>query len=323
MQDRVIYKYLSGTATSEEEKCLLDWLNASSANRAAFFELKAIWHAKQQAVFANEDRLNAALEQMNLRISSGVDRKKRKRNLFIRWSSVAAVIFLLIGLSFFYLTHINVADREIPLCVFSNEASGDSVRKVVLTDGTEVWLAAHTTLSCPEIFAGSERKVILEGIAFFDVAKDSIHPFVVHTDVAEIKVLGTSFSVNSRMSDDLGETILMSGSVVLKHLKNNRELKLSPGQQAIYSKVSSEIEVNEVDVNTLTSWRYGIISMTGVSVSEIIQKLEAIYQMKIKMDFSAFKDNKYNFSFKRSNDLEKVLEQLTCVTGGKAEIARK
>lgn len=65
MQDRVIYKYLSGTATSEEEKCLLDWLNASSANRTAFFELKAIWHAKQQAVFANEDRLNAALEQID------------------------------------------------------------------------------------------------------------------------------------------------------------------------------------------------------------------------------------------------------------------
>lgn len=321
MDDIIIYKYLSGEATSEEEQTLLAWLQESPSNQEVFFEIKAVWHSKQQAVFGNEERLVDSLGQLNKRILSHINKEKKKRNLLIRWSSVAAVFLLLVVVAVYNLTETKINNQKTLLSVYSNEASGDSVQIVTLADGTQVWLAAHTTLSSPEVFSDDVRKVYLEGTAFFDVAKDPQHPFIVHTDIAEITVLGTSFSVNSRVPGDKGETILMSGSVLLKQLQSNKEVRLLPGQQAVYSKVSSKIEVNEVDANTLTSWRFGIISLTKVSIGEIIQKLEDTYQVKIKMDYSGIKDNRYNFSFKRSNNLEKVLEQLTCITHCKAEIA--
>lgn len=320
MEETVIYKYLSGATTGEEEAELLNWLHESPENQAYFYELKAIWHARQQTVFANESNLNDSLERMNNRIRLSVEQNKKKRNLFIRWSSVAAVFLLLIGISVLFLINKNVQDVEVPLCVYANGANADSVRVVTLVDGTEVWLAANTTLSCPEVFSGDERKVYLDGTAFFDVTKDPQHPFVVRTDIMEIKVLGTSFSVNSHTSGNQGETILMTGSVQLKHLGNKQVVTLFPGQQALYSKETSGIEIHEVDANTLTSWRFGIISLIEVTASEIIQKLEEIYHVKIKMDTSSIKDHKYNFSFKRANSLEKVLEQFSCVTGTTLEI---
>jgi transmembrane sensor len=318
MDETIIYKYLSGRATDEEKQALLGWLHESPGNQAIFFELKAIWYVKQQAVFGNENHLNESLEQLNNRIYVGRHQSRKKHNLFIRWSSVAALFLLLIGISYIYLVDIKKPAIE-PLCIYTNEASDDSVKTITLADGTEVWLAAHTTLTYPKDFSGDTRKVHLDGTAFFDVTKDPQHPFIVQTEIAEIKVLGTSFSVNSRLPGDQGETILMTGSVQLKRLGGDQIITLFPGQQALYSKNTPEMEVNEVDANTLTSWRFGIVSLTEATPSEIIQRLEKIYSIKINMDISSIKTNKYNFSFKRSNDFNKVLEQFSCITGETAK----
>lgn len=319
MNDTIIFKYLSGQATNEEKQALLEWLRESPDNQAAFFELKAVWHIKQQTAFGTESHLNESLEQMNDRIYGRMEQSKKKCNSFLKWSSVAAVFLLLIGISYFYFADIKQPVIE-PLCVYTNEAIDDSVKTITLADGTEVWLAAHTTLTYPKDFSGNMRKVYLDGTAFFDVAKDPQHPFVVQTDIAEIKVLGTSFSVNSRLPGDQGETILMTGFVQLKRLDGEQVITLFPGQQALYSKNTPEMKVNEVDANTLTSWRFGIVSLTEATPSEIIQRLENIYSIKIEMDISSIKKNKYNFSFKRSNDFAKVLEQFSCITGETAKV---
>lgn len=319
MDETIIYKYLSGQATDEEKQALLGWLHDSPDNQVIFFELKAVWHVKQQTAFGNESHLNESLEQMSNRIYGRIQWRRKKRNLFIKWSSVAAVFLLLIGISYFCFVDIKKPAIE-PLCIYTNEASDDSVKTITLTDGTEVWLAAHTTLTYPKDFSGDIRKVHLDGTAFFDVTKDPQHPFIVQTEIAEIKVLGTSFSVNSRLSGDQGEAILMAGSIQLKRLGGDQIITLFPGQQALYSKKTSEIEVNEVDANTLTSWRFGIVSLIEATPSEIMQRLEKIYSIKIKMDISSIKNKKYNFSFKRSNDFGKVLEQFSCITGKTAKV---
>lgn len=320
MNETILYKYLSGTATEKEKEEILDWIKDSQENQIAFFEMKAVWNSKH--IYNNEKHdVIHSLDQLNRRIDQIAGWKRMYTRRFIKKLGIvatAAIVLLAISFSFLF-TH-KKANIQAPIYVYKNGANDNSIKTIFLADGATVWLGSNTTLTCPTTFDGDTREIQLEGEAFFEVSKDPEHPFIVKTENNLIKVLGTSFSVHSRPVDNICETILMSGSVLLSE-KNGKEIAtLQPGQQALYSKETKSVEINEVDANTLTSWRFGLISLSEVSISEILQCLENTYNIHIKMDTHLLKDRKYNFSFKYSKEPKEALNQLSYITGISAEI---
>lgn len=259
---------------------------------------------------------------MNKRIDtiSGVSQRTIV-NTWLKYASIAALLFVCISLSYLYIINReDVTKSGNGLITYTNETTDHSVKMIHLSDGTVVWLGSRTVLTAPSIFTGEKRLVYLNGEAFFDVKKDPAHPFVIQTNLHKVQVLGTSFEINTDEETGICKTILMTGSVQIQDKSGNKLAVLTPGQQALYSEKTRNIEIEEVDVNALTSWRFGLISLSNVTITEILKCLEETYQINIQMNTSSLENRRYNFSFKYSKGAEAALEQLFYITGKPAKI---
>lgn len=150
--------------------------------------------------------------------------------------------------------------------------------KVMLEDGTEVWLNADTRLRYPKKFSGSERRVEVDGEAYFKVAPDSERPFYVVSGTQEIKVYGTEFNVTSYGDEPAVYTTLVKGSISLKIIGGNgSELMLTPGHQAVVDKGQSTARVKTVDTEVVTSWRSGTFVFEDQTLEQIMRTLSRWY----------------------------------------------
>lgn len=320
MNEKLIYKYLSGQTNIEEEEELLKWINESPDNKKLFFDIKAIWNVRHNVSDKekSEAQLNQSLDQLNKRIDKISGERATNKIYSLRiWSSVA--VFILLAFISYFLININDTHNNTEYIVYTNNMV-DSVEVITLADGSTVWLREKARLSYPKEFSGNYREVELTGEAFFDIATNPDQPFIVRADTKIIKVLGTSFSVNTNLPGGVIETILVNGLIQLQRVGGESTTVLHPGQQALYSKDTKTLEINEVDVNVLTSWRYGLISLSDVSIRTIIQCIEDTYDVTVKMDTIPLKGRRYNFSFKRAKGADAALEQLKFMTGVPAQL---
>ena len=173
-----------------------------------------------------------------------------------KYTSIAACIALLCVSSFFVWDNF----RSKPLSYLEMTALAGSKVHVLLSDSTEVWLNGDSWIRYPESFDDKNRSVELIGEAFFKVTKDQHRPFHVNMDGMSVQVLGTEFNVLAQKQSDVIETTLLEGSVAL-YKNSNKSLVpdriLVPGEQAVYSRQSGEIEVQSVQTSFYTSWVTG------------------------------------------------------------------
>lgn len=155
-----------------------------------------------------------------------------------------------------------------------------------LSDGTVVYLNSETKLKYPEVFAGEERKVYLEGEAYFEVAEDPEHPFRVMVNDMEVEVLGTHFNVNAYPEQKGVATTLAQGKVRVKD--RGREVVLVPGQQAVAT--PSGLEVREVDVQEYLSWKDGLFIFRRMPLAEIMIQVYRWYGVKSEFSDEALRE---------------------------------
>lgn len=206
--------------------------------------------------------------------------------------------------------------------------------KVVLPDGTKVWLNAASTLKYPTSFAANERRVLLNGEAYFEVAKklkDQIKtkgqrlkakeervPFLVESSNQTIEVLGTHFNVNDYGNEAITKTTLVEGSVMVYANRNNQKI-LAPGQQSIMNNANRKIQVHQVDVEGFTAWKEGHFFFNDTDLKDVMRQLERWYDVEV-VDLERFPNNKYNGKLSKSMNLSKVLQVLELTSDLKFEI---
>ena len=173
-----------------------------------------------------------------------------------------------------------------------------------LPDGSKVILNSLSKLSYPIRFTNNIRKISLTGEAFFEVSKDKKKPFIVETQFAQVKVLGTSFNVNAYESDEYNEVTLVEGHVKVNNSSN--ETFLIPGKQAICSR-KNIILVRDVDVNIYTSWTRGIFEFNKMSLKKITTSLERWYNIKFSFADSTIENKKFTGAFKKGTSIESIL----------------
>lgn len=179
-----------------------------------------------------------------------------------------------------------------------------NIFKISLPDGTQVWMNAKSKLSFPSKFLGSERKVRLEGEAYFEVAKDDKQAFVVVFADQKVKVLGTHFNITA-YEGGIQRTTLMEGKIQLE--RGNEVVTLSPNEQVLV--IGSKIQKRSVDASEYINWRDGYFVFHNATPNEIMQQLTLWYDLKVKPGASGLKEQ---FSGKISKDmnLAEVLEVL-------------
>ena len=194
---------------------------------------------------------------------------------------------------------------------------------LVLSDGTKVFLNADSELTYPVEFSDGKRIVDLKGEAYFEVHKDSLRPFVVRVNGAEVTVLGTSFNVNTYGDDGQIYTTLVNGAVRVSSVKNGQAEVLKPGMQSVMDVQSGQLTVREVDVEPYVAWREGRFVFRAMTLDLIMRQLQRWYDFEVFYQNPELKDYEFRGVIKRDMDLDKVLSVIKVTTNVDFEVKGK
>lgn len=179
---------------------------------------------------------------------------------------------------------------------------------IKLDDGTKVWVNAETKLKYPVVFVGDRREVVLEGEAFFDVAKNE-KPFIVKTSFGDVRVLGTAFGISAYASEPESYTTLVRGKVSVER-EGIKPVVILPGEQVVTSKDGKMIK-QQVDVEEFVGWKDGIYVFKEKSLGEIMKTLERWYNISVDFQDKSLVDLPFTGNLKRYDDINVFFDALT------------
>ena len=338
-------KKLAGEA-SKEEISELEALINSNPGEQFFQELLNNWW--QSASInnnivgqADDNHFNYILSKandINTTELPQIELSERKKSKYFKLKSfaIAAAIAGVVFTAAQFFSYFNSEKKIIP--VEKNEiiAKKGTKSKLLLPDGTQVWLNSDSKLTYSSAFNQELREVTLEGEAYFDVVKNPKKPFIVHTSAIDIKVLGTAFDVKSYPQDATIETTLMRGSIEVK--KNNEpntsKIMLKPNEKLVYNKLLEKSNVNNISqsadnnhplttdpqvisISTIpknivdsarieTSWVYGKLLFEGETFRELAPRMERWFNVKINF----INDKVANYRFRGVFENENIDEAL-------------
>ena len=179
--------------------------------------------------------------------------------------------------------------------------------QLALSDGSKVWLNSMTEFRFPVAFTGEERKVYLTGEAYFEVAPNSKHPFIVVTEEGmEVKVYGTEFNMNT-YQHGVVQTVLVSGKVGIRVNATGKEVMLAPRQMAEYSEKTGMVRVEDTDPYRYIAWKDGEFVFERETNEEIMERLGRWYDVKVFYENESLKQKRFTGVISRYEDIEQVL----------------
>lgn len=277
---RLLERFEQGLCSDEEQRRLEEWLNsmkegpspfksATDSERIKMDLLKSIY---QKAAISNGD---AFIDPMREIKSPGL----RSRMLMYR---IAASILILVvfGYGLWKYDAFNLHEPTIAEAI-----SGSEIQKLLLADGSIVWLKPHSKLVYPEEFQGEERVVTLEGEGLFEVAKDPQHPFIIHSGGLTTKVLGTSFNIKN--SPEGTEVYVLTGKVSVTSAHNTQHVELLPTEKIIYANaILQKVKGESADEGkpVYTKGTEYDMSFHDTRITEIAKQIESKFNVEVVIE---------------------------------------
>lgn len=208
------------------------------------------------------------------------------------------------------LVYTNLKDNKGAILFNTIEIPKGGQYQITLPDGTKVWLNASSSLRYPLTFPGQERKVELQGEAYFEVAKNKDKPFKVHTDQEVVQVLGTHFNVNAYTDELFTKTSLLEGSVKVTAAHSKAEVTIRPGQQSIISTHAQKFKIKNIDLDEAVAWKNGYFIFDDESLESVLRKISRWYDVDI--EYQDIDPSKLSFSgtLSKYSNASKVLRKL-------------
>lgn len=290
MNQELLYKYFKGTASVDEEKRILDWVDASEENRAAFLKERMIYDV---ALFSDRQ-----------------DEKKKAFRLapVIQWGMrIAAVI--MIGVCGYFMTNdylYNKMSAPQTITVPPGQRA-----QITLTDGTRVWLNAKSTLTYAANFGRNDRNVQLDGEAYFEVAKNKDIPFYVNTEMNRVRVVGTSFNVCAYSGSKEFETTLVEGIVDIYPAANNKVITRLEKNE-FFGNYDGKCKKTILPSYDYLRWKEGLYCFDDVPFISILEKLEMYYNVKITVADPKLLDyDSCTGKFREQDGIEHILRTIS------------
>lgn len=303
----LIVRYLSNEATEPEKKTLLDWIAEDIAHQKIFLDWSASW--EHNTPRQPEFELSSGLQNLNHRIDVLEEEQKKTRSL--PWQKIAAslAIFLAAGIAIYVLGKYSESRSE-ELTYTEQHALPNEQVSIKLSDGSIVQLNSKSSLKYPETFKGFKREVYLNGEAFFEIEKDSLHPFIIHTGELSTHVLGTSFNVNT--TDDNVIVSVATGKVRVMQ-GNNTQILLS-NEKVKYSRVSHTMLKERADLEKELAWKNHTFILENILLADAAKKIEQQYGVTIHFKTESIRQCRITGKYK-NGPIENVLRAISYSTG--------
>ena len=313
MNEEKLIRYIQGEKSSELEILeILDWIDANPENQKTYTQLKNLWVAT-----GLHQEQSMAIPPFNYSKTESVLVFKHDFRSVFKYAAVFILAFALgSGCLYFY----NQIERNQFSDIYNIiEVPYGDRSQITLYDGTKVWLNSGTKFRYPVAFSSKKREVFVEGEAYFDVAKDAKHPFIVMAGRLEVKVLGTSFNVCAYPEDNEFYATLDEGSINAINTKNGYRVKLNPGEQLVLSQNTNGMKLRLVNTDLYTSWKENLLKFENAPFDELIKKMERWYDVKINVDPAINTKERYTMTIK-TESLREMLQVVSKTTYIKYEI---
>lgn len=274
MENEILYRYLKGETTAAEERRIARWLEADPRE-----------HQRQL------DSVRFIFEGMELH---DLQPQTAKRSMRLSWMRIGrfalrAAAAVLIALGAGYVTY-QQTYRTVSAQKNIVEVPAGQRMELTLTDGTHVWLNSEARIEYPAVFARNSRYVKLSGEAMFQVTHDKSRPFVVETFASDVRVLGTKFNVNADEEHNRFSTALLEGSVLVSNRldPSQKDIVLKPSE--VVNLVDGRLHAGRLHDETSLCWTEGQLYVTGLSFTDLMDKLEQVFAVRIVIDRKTLPD---------------------------------
>ncbi|MFT5723962.1 MAG: transmembrane sensor [Bacteroidia bacterium] len=296
----LLARFFEGNASAEDMRSIEKWKQKSSENAALYAKAKMIWLESVPDHFENEADFSYDANAAWTNVASKIVKPEtvmRRMPMLIR---VAAVLAVVATISFVIISQLKGPNPMVE--VHATETG----QEVVLEDGSEIELNETSTLEYSTHFRGKTREVVLTGEAFFEIARDTTKPFVVHANDIDIKVLGTSFNVNAHSKDSV-EVQVETGIVELVY--RNERIKLIAGETGVFQHSLGKFFKRESRVVVSQFWRNRKLTFKRTELIEIVETLNDLYDVNIQVDETTERHRKINVRFE-DQDIDLILDIL-------------
>ncbi len=321
-------KRLAGELSAEESAEFTGYISANQSYKKEYESLKSYWQQED----APDEHTIALFEKIKKQTdiaeitgqqqqSSHVIGKPNSLPLYRQWQAIAAILAIaLLSFGTYQFFSADQRGQQTTSIKWKRFYTPARVRSVLtLPDGSKVTLNSASALRYPAAFSGDTREVYLTGEAYLDVAHDRKHPFILHTEKMDIRVLGTQFNVKSYADDSTKEATLFRGSIAVTfpEYPDSRVL-LKPSEKVVvknsgYERSTTAFFDNENHYHMETMWMKGQLAFRDASLGSIANSLARKYGVKMVFKNNNIRNLKFSGSFEKET-LSEALHSLQIVT---------
>jgi transmembrane sensor len=307
-----IAAYLSGNASIKDCEAFEKWLDMSEENRETFEKAQKVWAISS---ISNKSVVDTDAAWTKLNNKAHIV-PQAKVTSFIRDTGkyilrIAAVVTL--GLVAWYFVKTLQNEKQVN--------AGGAIAQVQLIDGSVIDLNKNASIRYPLAFKGNTREVFLEGEAFFNIARDTTKPFIIHTSTTDIRVLGTSFNVLSDKNGNI-EVVVKTGVVSVSSGNENSKIVLNKNEKGVF-RVSTGKLVKSIntDFNYL-SWKTHKFVFREEPLSNVFKRIHEVYDVELQVSSANMLNSKLTATYD-SLELTEVVKMISETFGFKATEVEK
>lgn len=288
--ENLIEKSEQKKTSNSEEKLLNDFMQST--------------YDQSEWVEATMGEKNQASEKIYNTIQKHIN-KKKIFPLYFKYAA-AASIALLISLGYF------LSNDAPKMIIYKTAQLSDAIE---LEDGSVIYLAANSVFEYPEAFKGNERNVkLMKGNAFFEIAKDPEHPFIIASGAIKTKVLGTSFHI--QLSNTKCNVTVVTGKVNVS--SKTQSIDLEPNEEALF--IAGNFVKQKSETTVISSFYKENTELDNVTLKEVFMLLEYKYGIKMNVNNKAALNTRLTLFIERKASLESILNQINYITNLKFDL---
>lgn len=321
MNEEILIRYFNRTASQQEEEMVFAWVHSSEQAREEFARLKNLYVSQSMPCQkASLEEYQSFIEFADVTRRQHPSSPIKKRNIprIFNYSVAAAIIVLLaLNLGFNWIA-VNPAKDPVKISQLTTEETNSLYTekgvkgKVILPDGSLVWLNSDSRITYPKNFSGPTREIDFTGEGYFEVIKDSLCPMIVHCNKNfSIEVYGTTFNVKTYDNDKFAQTTLYSGDIKLVSETKTGSVvtQVQPNEAVLITSDEKPLVINVNQPQVISKWKDGELIFDSVPLEEAAKTLERWHGAQIKIENPAFRRIPITAKFK-TESLIQILELL-------------
>lgn len=283
ISSELIDKYLNRECSPEEERIVQDWYDS--------FDM-----ANEPAELLNDNERDSIRKRILENVRSEISRNEesaKSDGSGHRWYYTAILVAASLVIAFSALNHVFIKETGvmgIQTVVITNNTN--FLKNHILPDGSSLWLKPETTIRYTVPFVNKYRKVTMKGETFFDVKRDTLHPFIIHTKEFDTKVLGTSFSIRAN-GKEASRLSVVSGKVFVytpSQKKSQPEgIYVLPKQKVVYKESRKKLEKSNGTEAALRIWDRKSFVFNNAPVTDVLDVLRTNFDVKVMVTDSSLK----------------------------------